>query len=74
MTKAAKSEFQKVLKIIVGIVEKRLSHLPAKEAAALRKKIHQIASATASRGLEKVSKLAGTRARRVSRRSRAKMS
>lgn len=74
MTKAVKSDLQKVLKIIVETVEKRLSHLPAKEAAVLRKEIRRIASDTASRGREKVSRPARTRARRVSRRSGAKVS
>ncbi len=74
MTKAAKSEFQKVLKLIVDSVEKRLSELPPKEAAAARKKIHRIASEAASRGRAKNSKPARTRGRSVSPRSRAKVS
>lgn len=55
MARAVKSDLQKVLKLIVSSAEKRLSHLPPKEAAAVRKKIRRIASATASRGRKKAS-------------------
>ena len=55
MPKAVKSDLQKVLKLIADSAEKRLSHLPPKEAAAVRKKIRRIASATAARGRKKVS-------------------
>jgi hypothetical protein len=74
MTKAVKSEFQKVLKLIVDTVEKRLSHLPPREAAAARKKIHQIALEAGLRGRAKFSKPAPTRARRPTPRSRPKAS
>jgi hypothetical protein len=53
MARAVKSDLQKVLNLIVDSAEKRLSHLPPKEAAAVRKKIRRIASATASRGRKK---------------------
>ena len=55
MARAVKSDLQKVLNLIVDSAEKRLSHLPPKEAAAVRKKIRRIASATASRGRKNVS-------------------
>jgi hypothetical protein len=55
MTKAVKSDLQKVLKLIVDSAERRLAHLPPKEAAVLRKKIRRIASATAARSRAKVS-------------------
>jgi hypothetical protein len=74
MTKAVKSDLKKVLKIIVKTVEKRLAHLPVKEAAVLRKEIRRIASDTASLGSEKVSRPARTRVQRVPGRSRAKVS
>jgi hypothetical protein len=74
MSKAVKSEFQKVLKLIVDSAENRLSQLPPKEAAAVREKIHRIASDTASLGGKKAAKPARQRARRVSPRSRAKVS
>lgn len=74
MIKAAKSELEKVLKLIVASAEKRLAHLTPKEAAAIRKKILRIAAETASQGLGKSSKPARARARRVSPRSRAKSS
>jgi hypothetical protein len=56
--------------LIVDSAEQRLSHLPPGEAAAARKKIRQIAAATASQGREKGSKSARTGASRVSPRSR----
>ena len=74
MTKAVKSELEKVLKLIVASAEKRLAHLPPKEAAAVRKKIRRIAAETASQGRGKSSKPKPTRARRVLPKSRAKVS
>ncbi len=74
MTKAVKSDLRKVLKLIVDSVEKRLTHLPPREAAAARKKIRRIAAATASRGRRKVSKAGRARTRRASQRTRAKIS
>ena len=53
MPKAANSDLQKVLQLIVDSTEKRLSHLPPKEAAALSKKIRRIATVTASRSRKK---------------------
>jgi hypothetical protein len=55
MARAVKSDLQKVIKLIVDSTEKQLSHLPPKEAAAARKKIRRIASATASRRRKEVS-------------------
>ncbi len=74
MAKPVKSDLQKVLKLIVASAERRLSHLPPKQAAVVRKKIRRIAAATVLRGRRKASKPAGTRARRVSPRPRAKVS
>ena len=71
MTKAVKSDLQKVLKLIVASAERGLSHLPPKEAAAVRKKIRRIAAATASRSRKEISKPGKTRASAVSPRSRA---
>ena len=70
MTKAVKSDLQKVLKLIVASAERGLSHLPPKEAAAVRKKIRRIAAA-ASRSRKEISKPGQTRASAVSPRSRA---
>ena len=74
MAKPVKSNLQKVLKLIVDSAERRLSHLPPKEAAVVRMKIRRIAAATVSRGHRKASKPARTRARSVSPRPRAKVS
>ena len=74
MARAGKTELEKVLKLIVDSVEKRLSQLPPKEADAARKKIHRIAAATASRGREKVIKSARVRPRNASSHPRAKVS
>ncbi|MBZ5659794.1 MAG: hypothetical protein LAO08_05245 [Acidobacteriia bacterium] len=73
MAKPGKSELEKVLKLIVDSAEKRLSHLPPKDAAAVRKKIRRIASATASLGRVKAPKPARTHARAASRRSRTRI-
>ena len=70
MTKAVKSDLEKVLKLIVASAEKRLAHLPKKEADAARKKIRQIAADIASRGRRKPSKTARTAVSRDSKRSR----
>jgi hypothetical protein len=67
MAKSATSDLEKVLKLLVASAEKRLAHLPKKEAAAARKKIRQIADATASRGSRKPSGAARTAVRRDSK-------
>jgi hypothetical protein len=55
MARAAKSELEKVLKLIADSAEKRLSHLSPKQAAVVRKKIQRIVSETAAQGRKKVS-------------------
>jgi hypothetical protein len=74
VAKPVKSEFQKVLELIADSAEKRISHLPPKEAAAARKTICRIVSATAARGRAKSAKPARARARGASRRTGAKVS
>jgi hypothetical protein len=72
MAKPGNAELKKVLQLIVESAEKRLSHLPPKEAAAVRKKIRRIASETASHGHANMIKPARPLARRSPRRSRKK--
>jgi hypothetical protein len=63
MAKAIKSDLQKVLKLIVASAEKRLTHLPPKQAAVVRRKIRRIASEIAAQGSRKTAKSPRPRAR-----------
>ena len=71
MVKTKKASFQKSLKIIAGVVEGQLSELPPEIADAKRKKINRIAAGAGRPARGKHSKPSGTRANRLSTRSRA---
>ena len=71
MVKTKKAGFQKALKIIVDVVEGQLSKLPPEIADAKRKRINRIASSAGRPARGKLSKPSGTRANRLSTRSRA---
>ncbi|MBZ5644801.1 MAG: hypothetical protein LAO19_18740 [Acidobacteriia bacterium] len=74
MARPGKTEFEKVLKLIVDSVEKRLSQLPPKQADAARKQIHKMAAEAASISRKNAAKPARARSRRGTSRSRAKLS
>jgi phage terminase Nu1 subunit (DNA packaging protein) len=68
MKKQGKSDLQKVLSVLVESMEKRLAHLTADEADAVRKEIRRIASETVSQSRGN----SPTRVKRARPRSRKK--
>jgi hypothetical protein len=74
MTKTKNAQLQKVLDVIKKFFEGQLSKLPPDVAKVKRKEINQILSSATRPARKKRSKTLGTRAKRRSSRSRAKVS
>jgi hypothetical protein len=72
MTKTKNAKLQKVLDVIQKFFESQISKLPPDIAKVKRKEINKILSSATRPARKKRSKPSGTRAKRRSRRSRAK--